>query len=67
MTGYILGSMPITVGLAIFLVGRAVAPDQPSFIEPLIHTQMGNLLLLGSFIWQMIGFWLIMRIVSIKV
>ena len=29
---------------------------------------MGNLMLLiGAFIWQMIGFWLIMRIVSIKV
>ncbi len=67
LTGYILGSMPITVGLAIYFVGRAVAPDEPSFIEPLINTQLGNLLLIGSFIWQMIGFWLIMRIVSIKV
>ena len=67
LTGYILGSMPITVGAAIFLVGRAVAPDDPSFIDPLLHTQLGNLLLIGSFLWQMIGFWLIMRIVSIKV
>lgn len=67
LTGYILGSMPITVGLAIMFVGRLVAPDDPSFIDPLLHTQLGNLLLIGSFIWQMIGFWLIMRIVSIKV
>ena len=67
LTGYILGMMPISVGLAIFLVGRAVAPNDPSFIDPLIHTQLGNLLLIGAFLWQMIGFWLIMRIVSIKV
>ena len=67
LTGYILGSMPITVGIMIWFVGRAVAPNEPSFIDPLIHTQFGNLLLLSAFIWQMIGFWLIMRIVSIKV
>lgn len=67
LTGYILGMMPISVGLAIFFVGRAVAPNDPSFIEPLIHTSLGNLLLISAFIWQMIGFWLIMRIVSIKV
>ena len=67
LTGYILGMMPISVGLAIWFVGRSVAPNEPSFIDPLISTQLGNLLLLGAFIWQMIGFWLIMRIVSIKV
>ena len=67
LTGYILGMMPISVGLAIWFVGRAVAPNDPSFIEPLISTQLGNLLLIGAFLWQMIGFWLIMRIVSIKV
>ena len=67
LTGYILGMMPISVGLAIWFVGRAVAPNEPSFIDPLISTQLGNLLLIGAFIWQMIGFWLIMRIVSIKV
>ncbi len=67
LTGYILGMMPISVGLAILLVGRAVAPNDPSFIDPLIHTFFGNLMLIGAFIWQMIGFWLIMRIVSIKV
>ena len=67
LTGYILGMMPITVGAAIFFVGRAVAPGQPSFIEPLIYERLGQLLLVGAFLWQMIGFWLIMRIVSIKV
>lgn len=67
LTGYILGMMPITVGFLIWFMGRAAAPNEPSFIDPLLNTQLGNLLLIGAFIWQMIGFWLIMRIVSIKV
>ena len=67
LTGYILGMMPITVGFAIYFVGMMMAPGEPSFLEPLIHETMGHLLLAGAFLWQMIGFWLIMRIVSIKV
>ena len=67
LTGMILGFMPFSVALAIFLVGKAVAPGEPSFIEPLINTSLGHMLLAGAFIWQMIGFWLIMRIVNIKV
>lgn len=67
LTGGILGAMPITVGILIFLVGRSVAPGEPSFISPLIDTTLGNLLLFGAFIWQLIGVWLIMRIVSIRV
>ena len=67
LTGYILGMMPISVGIAIFFVGKMVAPDEPSFLQPLLHETLGHLLLASAFLWQMIGFWLIMRIVSIKV
>ena len=67
LTGGILGAMPITVGILIFLVSRSVAPGEPTFLAPLLDTQLGNLLLLGALIWQAIGFWLIMRIVSIRV
>ena len=67
LTGYILGMMPISVGAAIYVVGGIVAPGEPSFLDPLIHETIGHLLLAGAFIWQMIGFWLIMKIVSIKV
>lgn len=67
LTGYILGCLPFIVGFLIYFVGRVTAPNDPSFIEPLIGTSLGHLILLGAFIWQMIGFWLIMRIVNIKV
>lgn len=67
LTGMILGFMPFTVALAIFLVGKSIAPGEPSFIEPLINTTLGHMILAGAFIWQMIGFWIIMRIVNIKV
>ena len=67
LTGMILGFMPFTVGGLLFFVSRAVAPDQPSFIQPLISELPGQMLLAGAVVWQMIGFWIIMRIVSIKV
>lgn len=67
LTGAILGAMPFTVGLLIYFVGRAVAPGEPSFIEPLLTETVGQMILAGAFIWEVIGFWLIMRIVSIKV
>jgi tight adherence protein B len=68
LTGFILGMMPITVGFLIYLVSRAAnGPNEPTFIDPLINTTMGQMLLAFAFVWQIIGFWLIMRIVSIKV
>ncbi|RYG68265.1 hypothetical protein EON80_12000, partial [bacterium] len=67
LTGAILGAMPITVGIAIVLVGRVSQPGEPSFIEPLIATDLGHLLLAGALIWQCIGVFIIMRIVRIKV
>ena len=67
LTGAILGFMPFSVGLAIMFVGRISQPNEPSFLEPLIGTQLGHMILAGAFIWQMLGFFIIMRIVSIKV
>lgn len=67
LTGVILGFMPFTVGFLIWMVGRSTQPNEPSFIEPLIGTTLGHLLLIGAVIWQMIGVFIIMRIVSIKV
>jgi tight adherence protein B len=67
LTGMILGLMPFIVGFLIIFVGRLTAPDSPSFIEPLIATSLGHLILAGAFAWEIIGFWLIMRIVNIKV
>ncbi len=67
LTGAILGAMPITVGFAIWMIGRVSQPGEPSFIEPLLVTQMGHLILGGAFIWQIIGVFIINKIVSIKV
>lgn len=67
LTGVILGLMPFTVGALIVVVGHLTAPDEPPFIAPLLSTDLGHLILLGAFIWEVIGFWLIMRIVNIRV
>lgn len=67
LTGVILGLMPFTVGILILLVGRMTAPDDPPFIQPLIATDLGHLILAGALIWEIIGFWLIMKIVNIRV
>lgn len=67
LTGMILGCMPFSVAIAILVVGKIVAPGEPSFIEPLIHTTLGHMMLAGAFLWQMIGFWIILKIVNIKV
>lgn len=67
LTGAILGLLPVIVAALIWLVGRMVAPTQPSFIDPLISTSLGHMLLAGAVIWQLIGIWIIMRIVNIKV
>lgn len=67
LTGAILGAMPITVGLAIYLMNKASSPNEPSFIDPLLTSQLGHMLLIGAFLWQCLGVYIIMRIVSIKV
>ncbi len=67
LTGAILGAMPITVGIAIVLIGRVSQPGEPSFIEPLIATQLGHMILGAAFFWQIIGVFIINKIVSIKV
>ncbi|HEX9998067.1 MAG TPA: type II secretion system F family protein [Abditibacterium sp.] len=66
LTGAILGAMPITVGLAIYLVSGGSSSGE-SFIDPLIKTTLGHMMLAGALIWQIIGVCIIMKIVSIKV
>lgn len=67
LTGGIMGFLPVIVGLLINGVGKSVAPNDPSFIEPLLTTDMGHLLLAFAFALQLMGFFIIMRIVNIKV
>ena len=67
LTGGIMGFLPIFVATGIYFVGKATSPGEPSFIEPLFYTPMGNLLLIGAITLQLMGFFIIMRIVNIKV
>jgi len=67
LTGAIMGCLPFIVAALIFFVGKVTSPDEPSFLEPLINTMLGQMLLVGAVIWQMIGFAMIMKIVNIKV
>lgn len=67
LTGAILTAMPFTVGFTIWFMNKVSSPGEPSFIDPLLHTQLGNMLLIGAVIWQIFGGIIIWRIVSIKV
>ncbi len=67
LTGGIMGFLPVIVGFLIGFVGKTTAPNDPSFIEPLLTTDMGHLLLGFAFALQLMGFFIIMRVVNIKV
>jgi tight adherence protein B len=66
-TGAILGCLPIGLGLILHFVTRMLAPDQESFVGPLISTAPGQMMLLIAIAMQIMGFICIWKIVSIKV
>jgi tight adherence protein B len=67
MTGMLLGALPISLGMILHFVTKMMAPDQESFVMPLINTPMGQTMLMIAIVMQIIGFTAIMKIVSIKV
>jgi tight adherence protein B len=67
MTGMLLGILPISLGLILHFVTTMMAPDQESFVMPLINTAVGQTMLVIAGVMQVIGFTWIMKIVSIKV
>ncbi len=56
----ILGSLP-------FMVGGLVQASSPGYLQPLVETQIGNLILLAGFIWMSIGIFVMKNMISIKV
>jgi tight adherence protein B len=66
-TGAILGCLPIGLGIILHFVTVMMAPDQPSFVYPLISTAPGQMMLLIATFMQIMGFICIWKIVSIKV
>jgi len=67
VSGAILAAMPIMIGILIHFASKASAPTDPSFIEPLLYQKAGQMMLAIAVALQMIGFFVIMRIVSIRV
>lgn len=66
-TGAILGFLPISLGIVLHFVTKAMSPGTPSFVEPLFYDTRGQYMLVGAVIMQLIGFAIIWKVVSIKV
>lgn len=67
MTGILMGMMPISLGVMLHFVTKWVAPNEPSFVEPLIGTAQGITMLAIAGVMQVVGFVTIMKIVAIEV
>lgn len=67
MSGAILAFLPVIIGLLIHFSTKLGAPNSPSFVEPLLFDPRGQVMLGAAFVAQVIGFFVIMRIVSIRV
>jgi tight adherence protein B len=67
ITGTVLGMLPIGLGLLIHLASRASAPNDPSFVQPLIDDTRGHLMVGMALLMQAVGIAWITKIVSIKV
>jgi tight adherence protein B len=66
-SGAILALLPVSIGFLIHLASKMGAPNDPSFIEPLLYTTRGQIMLAIAVFNQLVGFLVIMRIVSIRV
>lgn len=66
-SGIILAMMPVSIGILIHFASKASAPMDPSFIEPMLYDVRGQIMLAAAVVLQVIGFFVIMRIVAIRV
>ena len=60
MSGWMLGGLPIGVGGLLY----AISPD---YMEPLLFTPMGHMLIGGALVSEAIGIMLIRRLASVEV
>jgi tight adherence protein B len=67
MSGAILALLPIFIGILIHFSSKVSSGDSPSFVEPLLQDPRGQIMLGIAFVLQLAGFFVIMRIVSIRV
>jgi tight adherence protein B len=59
-SGYIIGALPIFIMLAISFVN-------PAYVAELFTTSHGNMMLVAAFVMEVIGFFVIRRIIAIEV
>jgi len=59
LSGYVLGLMPFALGLAIFVVNR-------QYMMPIFESEMGRFMLVGAFIFQILGYLWIRKILDIE-
>lgn len=67
VSGIILALLPVGIGFMIHLASKAADPGAPSFIQPLLTDPRGHIMLGMAAVMELIGFFAIMRIVSIRV
>ena len=67
LTGAIIGLLPVGLGIALHLLTKAMQPGEPSFIMPLLTDPVGQVMLGVAVVMQIIGFYLIQKIVTIKI
>lgn len=59
-TGYLLSGLPVVVGIAISFIS-------PGYLAPLLEPGIGRLLLIGTVVMMLVGFFIIRKIVDIEV
>ncbi|MGA3218798.1 MAG: type II secretion system F family protein [Acidimicrobiales bacterium] len=59
LSAYILGAMPLVLGIFIFVVDR-------SYILELFHSAVGQVMLVGGLVLQIVGFFWMYRVVKIE-
>lgn len=59
MSGYVLATLPILLGLALFSLNR-------DYMLPLFEEQMGRYMLVGAFVFQIMGYLWIRKILDIE-
>ena len=59
LSGYVLAMMPFALGIAIFTVNRP-------YMMPIFESEMGRFMLVGAFIFQIIGYLWIRKILDIE-
>ena len=67
VSGFILALLPVGIGIMIHFASKAADPGGPSFVQPLLTDPRGHVMLGIAAVMELIGFFAIMRIVSIRV